>query len=175
MWLIIKICPATPRYSLQFTEMVCGGRFPYYLLISLAVTLITYNAIISSPATLLAPGFPGRRGGPFSRSSSSDRVENRRRLFHTAVTSSDSAYNAWQCRVMYYWFKKAREARPDVEMGGFTRILHSGRADNLMDEIPTFVADPLPNGMDQVIQLHASLISLGFSFWGSALGPLSDE
>ncbi|XP_074582835.1 hydroxyproline O-arabinosyltransferase 1-like [Curcuma longa] len=125
--------------------MVRGGRLLYYLLISLAVALITYNAIISSTA----PGFPGRRGGPFSRSSSSDRVENRRRLFHTAVTASDSAYNAWQCRVMYYWFKKAREARPDAEMGGFTRILHSGRADNLVDEIPTFVADPLPNGMDQ--------------------------
>ncbi|XP_042413136.1 hydroxyproline O-arabinosyltransferase 1-like isoform X1 [Zingiber officinale] len=129
--------------------MVCGGRLLYYLLISLAIALITYNAIISSTATLLAPGFPGRRGGPFSRSSSSDRVENRRQLFHTAVTASDSAYNAWQCRVMYYWFKKAREARPDTEMGGFTRILHSGRADNLVDEIPTFVADPLPNGMDQ--------------------------
>jgi len=28
--------------------------------------------------------------------------------------------------------------------GGFTRILHSGRADDLMNEIPTFVAEPLP-------------------------------
>jgi hydroxyproline O-arabinosyltransferase len=28
--------------------------------------------------------------------------------------------------------------------GGFTRVLHSGKADDLMDEIPTFVADPLP-------------------------------
>lgn len=30
-------------------------------------------------------------------------------------------------------------------MGGFTRLLHSGLADDLMDEIPTFVAQPLPN------------------------------
>ncbi|CAD7698291.1 unnamed protein product, partial [Ostreobium quekettii] len=30
-------------------------------------------------------------------------------------------------------------------MGGFTRILHSGRPDDLMDEIPTYVAKPLPN------------------------------
>ncbi len=29
------------------------------------------------------------------------------------------------------------------EMGGFTRLLHSGQADDLMDEIPTFVAQPL--------------------------------
>lgn len=29
-------------------------------------------------------------------------------------------------------------------MGGFTRILHTGKADDLMNEIPTFVARPLP-------------------------------
>lgn len=28
--------------------------------------------------------------------------------------------------------------------GGFTRILHSGQADDLMEEMPTFVAQPLP-------------------------------
>jgi hypothetical protein len=31
-----------------------------------------------------------------------------------------------------------------VLQGGFTRILHSGRADDLMKEMPTFVAQPLP-------------------------------
>lgn len=35
-------------------------------------------------------------------------------------------------------------------MGGFTRVLHSGKPDNLMDEIPTFVVEPLPAGMDRV-------------------------
>ncbi|KAL6878313.1 hypothetical protein ACP4OV_012483 [Aristida adscensionis] len=34
-------------------------------------------------------------------------------------------------------------------MGGFTRILHSGSPDEFVDEIPTFVADPLPKGTDQ--------------------------
>ncbi len=29
-------------------------------------------------------------------------------------------------------------------MGGFTRVLHTGQPDDLMDEIPTFVAQPLP-------------------------------
>lgn len=28
-------------------------------------------------------------------------------------------------------------------MGGFTRLLHSGKADDLMDEIPSFVVEPL--------------------------------
>lgn len=30
-------------------------------------------------------------------------------------------------------------------MGGFTRVLHSGYEDDLMDEIPTFVAQELPD------------------------------
>lgn len=30
------------------------------------------------------------------------------------------------------------------DMGGFTRLLHSGEADDLMDEIPTVVVPPLP-------------------------------
>ncbi|KAM3287600.1 hypothetical protein P3S67_021030 [Capsicum chacoense] len=38
---------------------------------------------------------------------------------------------------------------PGSEMGKFTRILHSGSPDNLMDEIPTFVVDPLPDGLDR--------------------------
>ncbi len=51
----------------------------------------------------------------------------------------------------YYWYKKLKakcEAAGPCEMGGFTRLLHSGHKDDLMDEIPTWVADPLPN--DQV-------------------------
>ncbi|KAJ0030425.1 hypothetical protein Pint_12461 [Pistacia integerrima] len=76
------------------------------------------------------------------------RKYGKKRLFHTAVTSSDSVYNTWQCRIMYYWFKKFRDG-PNSEMGGFTRILHSGKPDKFMDEIPTFVAQPLPPGTDQ--------------------------
>ena len=40
--------------------------------------------------------------------------------------------------------------REGSEMGGFTRILHSGEPDHVMDEIPTFVVDPLPAGVDKV-------------------------
>lgn len=74
----------------------------------------------------------------------------RRRPFHVALTATDAAYSRWQCRVMYYWYKRM-QARPGGEaMGGFTRVLHSGKPDGLMDEIPTFVVDPLPDGKDHV-------------------------
>ncbi|KAK4600672.1 hypothetical protein RGQ29_010357 [Quercus rubra] len=135
--------------------MGCGNVF-FTLLITFSVALITYNIIISSNAPLKQE-LPGP-----SRSSSSIIVDpiikmpvdksrggsGSKRLFHTAVTASDSVYNTWQCRVMYYWFKKMKET-PNSDMGGFTRILHSGKADKHMNEIPTFVAQPLPSGMDQ--------------------------
>jgi hydroxyproline O-arabinosyltransferase len=73
------------------------------------------------------------------------------RPFHVALTATADPYSRWQCRIMYYWYKAAK-ARPQgsAEMGGFTRVLHSGKPDGLMDEIPTFVVDPLPPGMDRV-------------------------
>ncbi|KAK1275124.1 hypothetical protein QJS04_geneDACA003760 [Acorus gramineus] len=78
----------------------------------------------------------------------SDSNSGKARLFHTAVTATDSVYSTWQTRVMYYWFKRFKDL-PGSDMGGFTRILHSGKPDKHMEEIPTFVADPLPAGMDQ--------------------------
>ncbi|OIV99063.1 hypothetical protein TanjilG_32322 [Lupinus angustifolius] len=82
-------------------------------------------------------------------------VKNRKRSkapFHVAVTASDAPYSKWQCRIMYYWYTRQKNL-PGSEMGGFTRILHSGKPDNLMDEIPTVVVDPLPVGQDQVTLL----------------------
>eukprot|EP00955_Chlamydomonas_euryale_P020716 219534-Chlamydomonas_euryale.AAC.1 len=69
------------------------------------------------------------------------------RPFHT-VTSAQGSATHWQMRIHYYHFKKQRHAcreRGRCEMGGFTRLLHSGVADDLMDEIPTMVVDPLPS------------------------------
>ncbi|XP_052199874.1 hydroxyproline O-arabinosyltransferase PLENTY-like [Diospyros lotus] len=68
--------------------------------------------------------------------------------FHVALTATDAPYSKWQCRIMYYWYKKVKDM-PRSDMGGFTRILHSGSPDNLMEEIPTFVVDPLPDGLDR--------------------------
>ncbi len=33
-------------------------------------------------------------------------------------------------------------------MGGYTRLLHSGKPDDLMYEIPTYVVDKLPEGLE---------------------------
>eukprot|EP00271_Cylindrocystis_brebissonii_P019379 TRINITY_DN586_c0_g1_i2.p1 TRINITY_DN586_c0_g1~~TRINITY_DN586_c0_g1_i2.p1 ORF type:complete len:251 (+),score=30.24 TRINITY_DN586_c0_g1_i2:353-1105(+) len=71
------------------------------------------------------------------------------RIFHTAVTADTGAYTKWQCRVMYYWYKKIQALPGGEDMGGYTRILHSGQEDNLVDEIPTWVAQPLPPGVDK--------------------------
>lgn len=47
-----------------------------------------------------------------------------------------------------YKKQKARcEKEGKCDMGGFTRLLHSGQADDLMNEIPTMVVDPLPSDM----------------------------
>lgn len=77
------------------------------------------------------------------------RLKNVKLPFHIALTATDAPYSKWQSRIMYYWYKKMRD-QPGSEMGGFTRILHSGNPDNLMDEIPTVVVDPLPAGLDRV-------------------------
>ncbi|KAL0464524.1 UNVERIFIED_CONTAM: Hydroxyproline O-arabinosyltransferase RDN2 [Sesamum latifolium] len=74
--------------------------------------------------------------------------KNQRLLFHVALTATASPYSKWQCRIMYYYYKKTKDLSGS-DMGKFTRILHSGNPDNLMDEIPTVVVDPLPEGLDR--------------------------
>ncbi|KAM1807462.1 hypothetical protein ACFX11_030464 [Malus domestica] len=68
--------------------------------------------------------------------------------FHVVVTATDAPYSQWQCRIMYYWYNKVKDM-PGSDMGKFTRVLHSGNADNLTEEIPTVVVDPLPEGLDR--------------------------
>ncbi|KAK9999314.1 hypothetical protein SO802_018917 [Lithocarpus litseifolius] len=68
--------------------------------------------------------------------------------YHVALTATDAPYSQWQCRIMYYWYKKTKDM-PGSDMGKFTRILHSGAPDKLMEEIPSFVVDPLPEGLDR--------------------------
>ncbi|XP_009140634.1 hydroxyproline O-arabinosyltransferase 2 [Brassica rapa] len=127
------------------------GKFFFPMLMTLSLFLIIrYNYIVSGDPPL-QQDLPGRR----SFSSRDDVISSvktppkkTKRLFHTAVTATDSVYSTWQCRIMYYWYNRFRD-EPGSEMGGYTRILHSGRPDGLMNEIPTFVANPLPSGVDQ--------------------------
>ncbi|CAH2061050.1 unnamed protein product [Thlaspi arvense] len=127
------------------------GKFFFPILMTLSLFLIIrYNYIVFGDPPL-RQDLPGRRS--FSSGDdviSSVRTPSKRtkRLFHTAVTATDSVYSTWQCRIMYYWYNRFKD-EPGSEMGGYTRILHSGRPDGLMEEIPTFVANPLPSGVDQ--------------------------
>lgn len=138
----------------------------FLLLVSFALFVVTYNtaSMIVTYRTKLAetgakPVFGGGSGKYFDPLVKmpdhvvvQQRVPEKKRLFHVVVTANESKYNKWQCRIMYYWFKKFKD-HPDSEMGGFTRLLHSGRPDNVMDEIPTFIVDPLPPGEDRVRSL----------------------
>ena len=51
--------------------------------------------------------------------------------------------------IRYKKQKHQCEQDGECEMGGFTRLLHSGQPDELVDEIPTMVVDPLPSDMVQ--------------------------
>lgn len=138
------------------------GKFFFPMLMTLSLFLIIrYNYIVSGDPPL-QQDLPGRR----SFSSRDDVISSvktppkkTKRLFHTAVTATDSVYSTWQCRIMYYWYNRFRD-EPGSEMGGYTRILHSGRPDGLMNEIPTFVANPLPSGVDQVYYFIISFFLL---------------
>ncbi|KAG6504384.1 hypothetical protein ZIOFF_036717 [Zingiber officinale] len=54
------------------------------------------------------------------------RLRVQRQLFHVAATAIDAAYSRWQCRIMYYWYKEMKHGEGS-EVGGFTRVLHSGK------------------------------------------------
>jgi hypothetical protein len=139
-----------------------GGRgAPPLVLTALSSAFLTYIALLSSRSVPPLPtSFPDATAA-FSSSSRSRRLASDGsggpRPFHTAVTASGSVYNTWQCRVMYHWFKEARRQARGADMGGFTRILHSGKPDEFVREIPTFVADPLPEGTTQVMRSVAWL------------------
>ena len=62
---------------------------------------------------------------------------------HVVVTADSSPYLQWQMRVCYYWWRKAA-AQPGSPYRAFTRILHTGEPDALMDDIPTVVVPPGP-------------------------------
>uniref|UniRef100_A0A0E0C0L0 Hydroxyproline O-arabinosyltransferase-like domain-containing protein n=1 Tax=Oryza meridionalis TaxID=40149 RepID=A0A0E0C0L0_9ORYZ len=139
-------------------KAAAAARLPAAVLVVVAVGafLISYNLL----AIVLRGGGAGEGGAaagagrdpvvamPGWMRAAGSAGGGRRRPFHVALTATDAAYSRWQCRVMYYWYKRM-QARPEgADMGGFTRVLHSGKPDALMDEIPTFVVDPLPAGKD---------------------------
>lgn len=140
------------------------GRASPILLVLLALGFFfaSYNlltVVIHNKASYLGLWGPDRLIEPVIQ-----RHENAKNLkYHVALTATDAPYSQWQCRIMYYWYKKVKDM-PGSDMGKFTRVLHSGNADNLMEEIPTVVVDPLPGGLDRVsfFDTVLSLISTSY-------------
>lgn len=113
------------------------------------VTMVMHNRRLSSGGLLGSDPESRMLIDPITKIPNNLKRGNREKVpFHVALTATDAPYSKWQCRIMYYWYKKHKDL-PGSDFGGFTRILHSGRADDLMEEIPTFVVDPLPAGLDR--------------------------
>ncbi|KAL7615106.1 hydroxyproline O-arabinosyltransferase NOD3 [Lactuca sativa] len=121
---------------------------PLLILIALGFFFGTYNLVTlvihhTSDSLKL-----GDNGSEWFHDAIRSMTEKKNLKYHVALTATDAPYSKWQCRIMYYWYKKVKDL-PGSDMGGFTRVLHSGSSDNLMEEIPTFVVDPLPDGLDR--------------------------
>ena len=65
-----------------------------------------------------------------------------RKPYHVLLTATAQVYQQWQCRVMYFHWKKQRDLDPAgkcTEMTGLTRLVATpgGRPDGLEDEVPS--------------------------------------
>jgi len=66
---------------------------------------------------------------------------------HTVMTSNGNVYMNWQSRVMYSSYLKHAGSEGSI-MKAFTRVLHKGRNDELMHEIPTMRFNPVQSKCD---------------------------
>jgi hypothetical protein len=82
------------------------------------------------------------------------------RRVHVIVTTDSSSYQQWQLRVCYFWFLKQAAVKGST-LHAFTRVLHTGEPDDLMDEIPTVVvpAGPKPENGGPPIQRPGAVIA----------------
>jgi hypothetical protein len=82
----------------------------------------------------------------FGKTSSSNGNDD---TIHTLATSNGSPYQNIQMRIAYATYQLVQAQPGGDRMVGFTRILHRSKPDILMDEIPTFRADPLHPNCDE--------------------------
>ncbi|KAK1369946.1 hydroxyproline O-arabinosyltransferase 1-like [Heracleum sosnowskyi] len=90
---------------------------------------------------------------PMDRKTRTSSFENKKkRMFHTTVTASEGVYSLWQCRIMYYWFKKFKNG-PNSEMvlhrpWAFVQWLELANIEEdyiLMAEPDHIIMKPIPN------------------------------
>ncbi len=68
----------------------------------------------------------------------------------------------------YYWFKKQRDTcqrDQGCDMGGFTRLLHSGQADDLMDEARAETAFHLARAIHNLSYHQSASLFFGGVSW----------
>ena len=75
---------------------------------------------------------------------------------HVIFTSNGSPYLNYQSRIMAGSFRLAQQMPGGEKMVAITRILHRTKPDELMDEIPTFRADPLQPKCDDWCEFPVS-------------------
>ncbi|XP_021772172.1 hydroxyproline O-arabinosyltransferase 3-like [Chenopodium quinoa] len=128
-------------------SIINRGTLFLWVALTIGVCFVTLMLLKNQPKRV---GYndPGRADPVIEMPEERKKAEGPNPRFHVAVTATDTPYSKWQCRIMYYWYKRVKDL-PGSDMGGFTRVLHSGRPDNLMGKIPSFVVDPLPHGLDQ--------------------------
>eukprot|EP00775_Hariotina_reticulata_P010145 gene10145-10303_t len=142
-----KTCPGAPRKGkapISFFDDLCGHQYHECWLKYLVHPHATKPAREGSDV-----GWTSGIVGPEAEKVVEEKGEKKVRKYHVVTTAQGAAVH-WQVRVHYYWYLKQKaecDKAPDCEMGGFTRLLHSGEADDLMEEIPSFVADPLPEAV----------------------------
>ncbi|KAJ9529887.1 hypothetical protein QJQ45_022308 [Haematococcus lacustris] len=68
---------------------------------------------------------------------------------HSLLTSNGSPYQGFQTRIMYGTYKLVQAMPGGEKLTGFTRVMHRTTDDFLMDEVPTFRAQPLHPKCDE--------------------------
>jgi hypothetical protein len=109
-------------------------------------------------ADAAAPALAPAKSGSGSGSGSGAPADTRG--IHVVVTADSSTYLQWQMRVCYYHYLKAAAA-PGSALRAFTRVLHTGEPDALMDDIPTVVVPlgPKPDSGGPPIQRPTAMIA----------------
>ena len=90
---------------------------------------------------------------------------------HTVLTSSGNAYMNWQTRIMYETYKKYAVA-PGSVMKAFTRVLHRGKDDELMMEVPSMRFEPNQANCDTWCDYPVADRSLAIAQWSKTTDSL---
>ena len=86
------------------------------------------------------------------------------KCLHTVLTSSGNAYMNWQTRIMYRTYQ-THAAEPGSILKAFTRVLHRGKDDELMHEVPTMRFDPNQEKCDRWCDYPVADRSLAVAQW----------